>query len=303
MWVIDAFTEFNKLTKEINNKGDFKFDNDFILKTSLVIINKDIKYRVENFSKQNIALIEDTWNDLKQNIKTVIDFLTSLGITSQKMLKSKNSIIPMVNYTYVNKIKMYTSEEKTIVQNRKNMQSWIYKVLLTNLFSGQTDEILRTIRKAINENKGKIFPDKEINSNLPSGKNLIIKKEEFDRIHYNSGRDFFVLGLLYPDINLNPISERNRLHIDHIFPESLLDGKCSEDLIHNIGNLEMLTATENESKNSTPFEQWICSRDNSFLERNMIPKVKSFSVEDYKEFIKERREIMFNRLQSILKDT
>jgi len=297
---VDAYSEFNELIKEINNKGEFEFDTDFVLKTALVLINADTKYRVGNFNDKNISQIEEIWKKLKESIKIVIDLLINIGITSKKMLPSKNAIIPLINYTYINNIRTYSSDEPLIVENKTLMKKWLYNTLLVNLFSSQTDEILKKCRKIIIEKKGSPFPAKEINLNLPPGKTSEIKLEDFEKIKYGDSSAFYVLGLLYPNINLNPISERNKPHIDHIFPQKLLESKYNYDLINNIGNLELLTATENESKNKTPFDEWIKTRDKEFLNKNMIPEDSNlWSIEKYEAFIKERRKIMFKRLQNI----
>ncbi len=297
---IDAYSEFNKLIDEINNKGDFEFDNDFVLKTALVLIDADTKYRVENFNDKNISQIEDIWKEIKESVKTVIDLLIDFGITSKKMLPSKNSIIPLISYTYTNNIKTYASEKTMISDSKKSMKKWLYNTLLVNLFSSQTDEILKRCRKVIKEKASSPFPAKEINSNLPPGKTYEIKREEFDKITYGNNQAFYTLGLLYPKLNLNPISERNKPHIDHIFPKSMLESKYDDNLINNIGNLQLLTATENESKNKTSFDEWIKKRDKTFLTNNFIPeRSQLWHIDSYTEFIRERRDILFNKLKKI----
>ncbi len=299
---IDAYEQFNELIRKINSKGEFEFDNDFILKTSLVLINKDIKYRVENFNEKNVKEIEDNWDNIKESIKTVIDFLVNdLGISSKKQLTSKNSIIPVINYAFINKIKSFETNNIEIKNSKKIIKKWLFSALLTNLFSSQTDELLRKFREVINSNKG-LFPLEKLNLNLPQGKSIDISSEIFNKISYNDSNDFFVLGLLYPDFDLNPSSDRNKPHKDHIFPESLLEQKkYASELINNIGNLQFLTATENESKNNTSFENWIENLDTQFTEKSFIPKNKGlWKIEKYEEFIEERRIIMFKRLKDIL---
>jgi len=301
---LDAYREFKDLIRDINRKGDFEFDNDFILKTSLVLINKDIKYRVENFKEKNVREIENNWKRIKESIKIVIDLLINdFGINSKKQLTSKNSIIPIINYTFLNNIKTYQSNKKEISSSKKLMKKWLFSVLLTNLFSGQTDELLKRFREVIIKSKGSIFPLKELNANLPPGKRMDIKKEDFDKISYGKGPYFFVLGLLYPYIDLNPSSERNKPHIDHMFPETLLEGKYENELIHSIGNLQFLTATENESKNKTPFEDWIKSLDKEFIEKSYIPEDnRLWNIKNYTHFLEKRKEKLFKRLKKILED-
>lgn len=300
---IDAYNRFKQLIGEINNKGDFEFDNDFILKTSLVLINKDVKYKVENFNQENVLEIEKIWEDIENSIKTVIDLIVGdFSINSKKQLTSKNCLIPIIDFTFYNKIKTYQTDKKEIVESKKVIKKWLYLALLTNLFSSQTDELLRRFREVIRQNKG-IFPSEKLLSALPLGKSLSINKEDFDKLMYNEGRDFFVLRLLYPYIDLMPISERNKPHKDHIFPDTLLKNIYKYEEINNIGNIQFLTATENESKNKTSFDEWIKKLDKEFIKKSFIPEDNSlWKIENYKKFIEKRRELMFMELKKIIGD-
>jgi len=293
----DAYREFNQLEEEINIKGEFEFDKDFILKTSLVLIGADPKYRIENFNRKNISIIESQWDRIASSIRVAIDLLTNIGIASKKVLTSKNSLIPIIYFTYLNKLRTYSGDKSSIIKARNAAKNWLLNVLLVNLYSSQTDEMLKRARTAIDKNKGKIFPAESIMANLPPGKSAEFKQETFNEIGYDDGRALLVLALLYPDFNLNAVSATNRPNIDHIFPQDLSDKGFDSEILDNIGNLELLTDTENKQKQDVPFKKWLKSRDISFIKRNYIPSSKDLYAEDkYKDFIQQRREIMFRAL-------
>ena len=293
----DAYQQFNKLEEDINSKGEFEFDKDFILKTALVLIGVDVRYRIANFNRENISGIEAEWDKIENSIRITIDLLTSLGINSKKVLTSKNSIIPIVYYAYHNKLKTYLGDEASLVQSRKAIKQWLLNVLLVNLYSSQTDEMLKRARDVVGKNKGGIFPAKELITNLPPGKSADLKREAFDEISYGEGRAFLVLALLYPNFALDAVSSRNKPNVDHIFPQSLSNKGLDTETLDNIGNLELLTDTENKSKNDMPFEEWLESRDTSFIRKNYIPADKKLYAENqYEEFIQERRKEMFDSL-------
>ncbi|MFH1637560.1 MAG: DUF262 domain-containing protein [Candidatus Woesearchaeota archaeon] len=298
---LDAYNEFNALLREINDRGDFDFDTDFILKTSLVLINKDVKYRVENFNPGNVKEIENKWSYIKDSIKATIDLIVNdFRISSKKQLTSRNSIIPIIEYTYVNGIKTYQSDKKGMFKTKEIIRKWLFSVLLTNLFSGQTDELLRRFREVIKNNKG-LFPIEKMNNALPPGKNLEIGKEDFGGISYGDGSAFLVLGLLYPQLDTNPASEKNKPQIDHIFPVSLLKKKYPLAQINSIGNLQFLTATENRSKNKLPFKEWMRGLNSQFMEKSFIPQNKRlWALDDYAKFVEKRIGIMFRRVKEIL---
>ncbi len=300
-WKIPAFEEFNNLIKTINQNDNFNFDNDFILKTSLVLIDKEIRYKIENFSKENISLMEDRWNNIKHSILAVINLIShDFGIVTKKQLTTKNSLIPLIYYTYYKGIKDYQSNKAEIIRDKELMKKWLYTVLLTNLFSSQTDDLLGICRDIIKQ-KNDSFPLEKIKFKLPPGKSMEIRKDLFNSIQYNDRNDFFVLGLLFPEFNLAPISSCGKPNIDHIFPVENLQKKYSIELINDIGNLQILSDNENKKKSNSTFEEWINGQDEFFLTKSYIPNDKHlWKVENYEKFIDERKKIMYKKLKEIL---
>jgi uncharacterized protein with ParB-like and HNH nuclease domain len=294
----NAYELFNQLENDLNGKGEFEFDKDFILKTALVLIGADPRYRLENFNRENIFAIEEHWDKIETSIRVTIDLLIGMGITTKKILASKNSLIPIIYYTYRSKIKAYSSNDKLISETAKDIRRWLLRVLLVNLYSSQTDEMLKRARDVIENNQSKLFPADAIIKNLPPGKSAELREENFYDISYGDGRALLVLSILYPDFNLNPVSDSNKPNVDHIFPHSLSDKGLDLEMLNNIGNLELLADNENKSKNDMSFEKWLQSRHESFLQKNYIPTddTSLFSENKYREFIKCRREIMFNAI-------
>jgi uncharacterized protein with ParB-like and HNH nuclease domain len=298
----NAYELFNRLEEDLNNEGDFEFNKDFILKTALVLIGADPRYRLENFNRENIFSIEGNWDKIEISIRATIDLLVSLGISTKKILTSKNSLIPIIYYAYHNRIKTYASNDSSIVHAKLVIRIWLLRVLLVNLYSSQTDEMLKKARAVIDGNKENTFPAQAIYDNLPSGKSVDFKREYFDGINYGDNRALPVLAILYPDFNLNPVSDSNKPNIDHIFPRSLSEKGFDLETLNNIGNLELLTDSENKSKNAKPFNEWLQLLDDQiFLKNNYIPTDRELYFEDkYKEFIQSRQEAMFNSLMNVL---
>ena len=94
----DARKEIHKLVDSIRDKG-FSISKDLILKTSLFLYSKDIKFRVTNFSKENAKEFETEWETIRDSILSAFDLIRSFGFTDFT-LTSKNSIIPIVYYLY-----------------------------------------------------------------------------------------------------------------------------------------------------------------------------------------------------------
>lgn len=296
----DAYTEFKDLLNTINNDS-FNFNHDFILKTCLVLIEKDVKYSVNNFGIQNISLIENNWPKIKDSIITTIDLLKNFGINSKRMLTSNNAIIPIIYFTYKNNFKSYTSLDKNNLLNTKKIKKWLLTILITNIFSGQTDELLKRFRDVIKNNSSLEFPLDDLNNSLPSGKSISLNFNDFSKINYRDTKHFLLLSLLYPDFNFSSNNKYSIPHVDHIFPKSLLKNKFSDSLINNIGNLQILSSNDNESKNNILFDEWINTRDEIYSDKNYLPLNKGlYKIENFEQFIEERTKILYSEFNKII---
>jgi hypothetical protein len=67
--------------------------------------------------------------------------------------------------------------------------------------------------------------------------------------------------------------------------------------MNRIGNLELLVPKENLHKSGSEFDKWIRSRDESFLERHLIPRDESlWSVENFEQFVAARERLIREKL-------
>jgi hypothetical protein len=117
-----------------------------------------------------------------------------------------------------------------------------------------------------------------------------------------------VLSLLYPDRDWKDAV----FHENHIFPQAefsirALKKRGYDDArIHlyqskfNIlANLQLLTDSENLSKNATPFDEWIRTRDPAFRSRHLIPGLPAYSLDSFEEFIKGRTALIVTALKKL----
>jgi len=116
--------------------------------------------------------------------------------------------------------------------------------------------------------------------------------------NYQTRYSFLILSLLYP----NRDWKDTVFHEDHIFPKSsfhlrkLKNRGYSDDKIefylknfNTILNLQLLTDSENLEKNSTPFDDWIKTRDKNFKTRHSIPEMESYNLDYFQDFIGQRK--------------
>jgi hypothetical protein len=61
----------------------------------------------------------------------------------------------------------------------------------------------------------------------------------------------------------------------------------------------LLTDSENLSKNATPFEEWIKTRDASFRARHLIPEMTTYGLDAFEDFYEKRRSQISKALQDL----
>ncbi len=116
------------------------------------------------------------------------------------------------------------------------------------------------------------------------------------------------MSLLYPDRDWKDVV----LHEDHIFPQSEFktgalrqrgydDAKIQFYLGHYnlLSNLELLTDSENLSKNATPFDEWFGTRDPAFRQRHLIPALLCYGFDFFEDFSKARTGLIVKALKAL----
>jgi uncharacterized protein with ParB-like and HNH nuclease domain len=313
----DAREEIISFVDEINNIGDgFNFNKDFILKSCLILSDfKDFAFKVDNFNKNNMLHIENNWERITNSIRIAVGLVASFGY-NRETLSSNNAIIPIAYF--INKTGV-TDNYIASNNNRKekaNIKRWLVLSLIKRAFSGQPDNVLRPIRKIIQENNNS-YPIEEIITYFKgTNKTLIFSDEDIENLlfyKYGKGFTFSVLSLLYPSLDF-----RNIFHVDHIFPKSLFSKSklraknISEenietflDYFNYLGNLQLLEATPNIEKLNKEFDLWLNKTypddidKKEYKKRNFIPDV-DLCFNNFIEFFKERENLMKQRFKDIL---
>jgi hypothetical protein len=153
----DAREEINSFVKEINSiGGGFILNKDFVLKSCLVLADKDMAFKVENFNHQTMLAIEAMWPDITKSIKGAVVLLSSFGY-QRDTLTSSNAIIPIAYYLMRigSPENFYISKEFEV--DRSSIFKWLRMALLKRTFSGQPDSVLRPMREVLKEVPGR-FP-------------------------------------------------------------------------------------------------------------------------------------------------
>lgn len=308
----DAREEMTSFVDEINKIGDgFEFNKDFILKSCLILSDiSAIAFKVDNFSKDNMTIIEKEWDKIKKSIKLAVLLVSEFGYT-QKTLTSANAIIPIAYY-YM-KIDMPDTsiflKSSKYQEDRMKIKKWLAMSLTKRVFSGHPDNILKPIR-TIMQSKINSFPiEKIIEEFKGTPKSILFSNDDIDNLFnakYSQNYTFSILALLYPTLDYN-----NRFHQDHIFPRSWFDIKTLSaknipnekhdyylNTVDSIANLQLLEGLPNQEKSSKDFDQWLGEtykteddrRD--YMKKHYIPEGISLQFNNFEEFINKRKELL-----------
>lgn len=313
----DAREEITRFVDEINNIGDgFNFDKDFVLKTCLVLSDfKNIAFKVDNFNKRNMLIIEENWDNISNSIKLAIKLVSNYGY-HRDMLTSNTAIIPISYYLLKKGMPHNFIESSSYKEDREQIRKWLIVSLLKRTFSGQPDNVLRPIRNIISTNNSS-FPLNEIAQSLKgSPKSIEFNDDEITNLffyQYGQSYIFSTLALLYPSLDF-----RNKFHQDHIFPRSFftrknlikkgIDESKIEYYLSNfncLANIQLLEGIPNQEKSDMDFKEWLFKTYSDeqirkdYMAKHYIPDV-DLSLDNFEEFLSERKKLMFSKLKSIL---
>ena len=309
---LDARSEINDFTDSINKIGTgYRFKKDFVLKACLYLTeNLPIQYKVKNFTKTNLRTIENNWGKVKESLATTVRLISRFGFNSKNVV-APLALLPIALYLLKRGNKAFdTSSKSEDAEAQVAIRKWFVFSTLKNAFGGSSDTTLTRLRELLNGcGADTPFPAESLYKSL--GIEPRFNDAEIERIldyAYQGRYTNLVLSLLYPDRDWKGAI----FHEDHIFPQSefqvrgLRKRKYDEAKIkvymshyNTLCNLELLTDTENLSKNATPFDEWFKTRDTSFRKLHLIPEMSDYSFDSFDEFSKARTELIVAALKTL----
>ncbi|EGJ2774232.1 DUF262 domain-containing protein [Escherichia coli] len=321
-WQGDFRKELDELTKNIyqNNEMGFYIERDWFLKTSLMLIDSDVRFKVKNFTSEEVGKIQQQWSEIKSCIKETFILIRRFGINPQSLI-SKNAVIPVVYWLYKKQTSGHALYTTINLLNKNHnersvISQWFYMVLLKGIFGSQADALLTSIRDVMKNSLSDIhFPlEKIIDRYKGSNKDLRFDDEYIEsllNIRYGEGRCRALLHLLFPEMNPTEV-----FHIDHLHPRNHFSKKYLEklDYIANspeklsfyenpeywdtIPNLHLLNHSQNISKQDTSLKQWLSQPSNNYSPSMLLVSDENIEFSRFPEFYNERRNALKQRLLS-----
>lgn len=309
---LDARSEIHEFTDDLNKIGTgYAFGKDFVLKASLYLTeNLPIQYRVKNFTQSNLRKIEANWDNIKDALTTTVRLISRFGFNAKNVV-APLALLPIALYLLKRGNRSFdTSSKAEDVEAQVAIRKWFVFSTLKNAFGGSSDTKLNRLRELLKAaGPGTPFPADDLFTSL--GIEPKFTDAEIERIlgfSYQGRYTNLVLSLLYPDRDWKDAV----FHEDHIFPKSefqvrlLKQRGYDESKVESymakynlLPNLQLLTQSENLSKNATPFDEWIMTRDAAFRRRHLIPEMTSYSFDAFDEFYEKRKDSIARALKGL----
>lgn len=268
----DARQEIHELVDELNGTGlGFRFPKDLVLKAALMLTDiSEVQFKVTNFTADNMAKIEASWDEIERAMRLAARLLADFGFSEQN-LNANNVVLPMAYYLMVRRLDESFVTSRRAAEDRDRLRLWVVRTLVKRgVWGSGLDSLLKAIRGAIRtavDEGATEFPVARVEAAMRDrGKILAFDDEEIDALletRYQDRGVFALLSLLYPTEDL-----RREIHVDHVFPRSLLKaaklkkaGMTNGDEIAAVAdllpNLQLMEGVVNQQKSDELPGEWL----------------------------------------------
>ena len=304
------------LNEELERKNNI--DKDFIMRSCLVLCDLDTSYKVENFTIENLGVIERAWPRIKESVRATVRLANRFGL-DRDTLTSVNALLPIAYFLHVTDSAAVDGSTPQAARDRESIRRWLLAALLNNVFSGSVGTTIPLARRLVREGLATSdgFPIQALADGLRQhGRISTLDGEAVEallELRYGRKSCFLALSLLYDEQSWGWLSYQ----IDHILPKSAATSSKLEGMglgpsrveeiqscVDRLGNLQLLPARENGEKSSLPFSDWIKTRDAGFLRKHLIPEDPFlWTIEKLPEFVAARERLIRERLRMLTGST
>lgn len=309
---LDARSEIQTFTDSLNEIGNgYSFGKDFVLKACLYLSEDlPIQYKVKNFTRKNLRTIEDNWEEIKESLAATVRLISRFGFNDKNVV-APLALLPIAFYLMKRgKSSFDTSSKADDADSQVAIRRWFVFATLKNAFGGSSDTTLTRLRELLTA-CGATTPFSADALYASLGIEPRLNDPEIERIveyGYQGRYTNLVLSLLYPDRDWKDAV----FHEDHIFPQSEFQVRALKKRGYDeakvqayvskynvLPNLQLLTESENLSKNAMPFDEWIQTRDAAFRKRHLIPNLPTYGFDSFQACFKARRALIVRALKGL----
>lgn len=315
----DARALFDRLIDQVAKIGSpgFLVSKDFVLKTCLVLLSNDVRFKLANLNSKFISELEAQWDRIASSIVAAFEFLADVGF-NDVTLRAKLPVIPIVQYLYLRNIEEDFPRPQKYTGEKDAIRTWLCMSLLKGVFRSQTDHVLNSLRKVIVRGAAGVpphFPLDEIRAEYEGSPSRSLSFDDafvagMLAVRIDDAAAFPLLTLLYSHLDY----ARQRIDIDHLHPAAAIariralpedqrppDWEFVTDPANwnTIANLQPLNDSLNRSKQDKALAEWVAEQR---IDRAayLLPADVSLDIDAFKPFIEARRALLAARLRDLV---
>ena len=317
---LDARSEVHGLVDDMNKvRAGLLFNADFVLKAGLMLTDiASVGFRVENFTHENMAILEKNWPNIRQALLETVELVDSFGFDS-RTIRATNSLLPIAYYLYNKGAPRDFDTSDRFLNDRRVIRGWLTRSILkeSGIWGSGLDTLLTVLRDVIRESGASEFPAGELRRVMAQrGKSLDFVEEEIEELadmRLGDRRVFPLLTMLFPHLE-----SRDGSDIDHVFPKSrfipnrLKSASIADEQIEafrdrcdRLANLQLLDRSVNNEKRATLPADWLdvhcpnAQARQNYCERHLLGDVPG-EVKDFTNYYDTRRQKLRNRIAGLV---
>ena len=254
-----------------------------------------------------------------ERLSKMLDYLTNIlpghaHIHSTRDMSTTNPLIPLIRFLSLNGEK-FPSE----TQLRRGLH-WLYAAQIHQRYTGQTDSRLEHDVTIVNreDSPWQLL----VNQIVDQRGRVDVRPDDYEG--RGAGHPLYRMSLVLAKARgavdwfngaslTNPIGDAYRIHSHHIFPQSKLydqgyssDSHLDRQMVNAIANRAFLTGATNLSIGNRLPEDYLPEVEERYpgaLDSQSIPiDPQLWRLDRYRDFLKSRRELLANRLNSLMED-
>ena len=292
-------TFYEKLRETVDEFENWELDANFFLRCFVCVSTKQSKYEPlrEYLKTTDENKVLKDLDVISENLDESFKFIRShFGINSdinQQLIPSDIAMIPLMMYMIKNNSRVASSKEIN------KITLWFYCASHYGRFSTSTES---TLNEDLREFKD-LDPVKKWLENIRKDRGDLKMRELRGRINRTK------LFALYYALRQNEaldwwqgtkIDDTSKIEFHHIFPKKVLrDNGIPDNLINDIRNIAIVSRKANRKISATPPKEYFVTEieDKNRLFSQFVPEdPKYWKIENYKEFLEKREEIIINAL-------
>ena len=317
---LDARREVHGLVDEMHKvRPGLLFNADFVMKAGLMLTDiASVGFRVENFTHENMAILESNWPNIRQALLETAELVDSFGFDS-RTVQATNSLLPIAYYLYKKGAPRDFETSDHYLNDRKIIRGWLTRSILkeSGIWGSGLDTLLTALREVIRNSGGSEFPAGELRRVMAHrGKTLDFVEEEMEDLadmRLGDRRIFPLLTMLFPHFG-----SRDGSDIDHVFPKSRFTPnrlgaagvgdeqvEAFRDRCDRLANLQLLDRSVNNEKRASLPADWLdvhCPENlarQNYCDRHFLGDVPR-KIKDFTDYYSTRRKQLRDRIAELV---